>query len=370
VKTPSRFIVWIFFLFPLLAASPLRSQTQPATAPALNEAEKKGIIGRELIFHRRYDEALEYFKKLDAEDPDSPLGTFGQMAVWQSRMFENFDFRFDREFQEVSEPNKKIVERILDQKDSSAWDLFLAGASAGVRSFYLMRKDSAFKALGEAGIAKKALDRAHEKDPSFADVYLGLGMYDYWRSVFTNRLRFLPFFSDRRKEGLATTEKAFREARVVGPLAEASLGFCYYEERNPSKAIPLWESFLKKYPEYAIAKTMLGDLYGMSGNYPRAHQIFDELIQNNPDVAVARYFKAKTYFRQNKLPEARKEYEDFLNTKPTDAWTAYALTDLGLIDLREGKENDAYEKFKRASRTYPDYTYPLHQLQKLRGRRW
>jgi tetratricopeptide (TPR) repeat protein len=157
---------------------------------------------------------------------------------------------------------------------------------------------------------------------------------------------------------------------VVGPLAEASLGFCYYDERNASKAIPLWESFLKKYPEYVIAKTILGDLYGMRGNYPRAHQIFDELIQNYPDVAVALYFKGKTYFRQNKLLEARKEYEDFLNTKPTNAWTAYALTDLALIDLREGKENDAYEKFKKASRTYPEYSYPLKQLQKLRGRRW
>src|SRR5262249_7978117 len=123
--------------------------SQPASGSPLTEAEKQGVIGRELIFHRKYDEALEYFKKLAAENPDSPLGTFGQMAVWQSRMFENFDFRFDREFQEVSELNKKIVEKVVDRKESSAWDLFLAGASAGVRSFYLMRKDSPFRALGE-----------------------------------------------------------------------------------------------------------------------------------------------------------------------------------------------------------------------------
>src|SRR4030095_8904693 len=150
---------------------------------------------------------------------------------------------------------------------------------------------------------------------------------------------------------------------------EASLGFSYYEERSP-KGIPLLQSFLKKYPEYVIAKNLLGDLYSVRGNYTRAHQIFDDMIQNNPEVKVAKFFKAKTYFRQNNLVEPRKWYNDFLALNPPRAWTSFALTDLGSIDLKENKENEAYEKFKKAYRAYPDNSYPLKQLQKLRGPRW
>lgn len=348
----------------------LYAQSQPAASPALTDAEKKGIMGRELIFHRKYDEAIAYFKKLEQEDPNSVLGSFGQMAVWQSRMFENYDFRFDKEFQEVSERNKALVQKILDQKDASAWELFLSGASAGLRAFYLMRRDSPFKALGESSKSHKALERALEKDPSFKDVYLGLGMYDFWRSVFTNRIKILPFFSDKRAEGLAQIEKSYREGRVVGALSAASMAFCFYEQRNAAKAIPYLQDILKSYPENVIAKNLLADFYILQARYPEAHALLDGMLKTTPEVITPKFMKGYAYYREGNYPEARRFYEDFLASHPSEAWISYALTDLGRIDLKEGKENDAYEKFKKAYRTYPDNSAPLKELNKLRGRRW
>jgi tetratricopeptide (TPR) repeat protein len=360
------FILCLCFLNSLSA----QAQTKPTTRPTLSEAEKKGVIGRDLIFHRKYDEAMIYFKKMAEEDSHSPLGSFGQMAVWQARMFENYDFRFDKEYTEVSEMNKKVVEEVLDQKDPSAWDLFLAGASSGLHGFYLMRKGSVFKALGEAGTAKKALNHALEKDPSFADVYLGLGMFDFWRSVFTNRFRFLPFFSDKRAQGLAEMEKSIQEGRVVGPLAEASLAYCYYENRDYQKAIPLLEHALKNYPENVLAKNLLSDFYLMKGNFNEAHRVLEDVMRIAPEAKVAKFFQGRVYFRENNFAEARKWFEDFLATQPNNEWTSYALTELARIDLKEGKEDDAYEKFKKAYRIYPDYSLPLKELQKLRKKRW
>ena len=366
-------IFGIVLIFSLLFQGALAAQSGsiPVTQPApLTELEKLGIQGRDLILARKYDEAIAYFKKIENDYPDSTLGTFGQMAVLQSRMFENFDFRFDKDYLELSAKNKEIVDKVLRNPDSSAWDLFLAGASAGIRGFYLMRKDQVFKALSEAGTARKALEKTLQKDPSFADVYLGLGMFDYWRSVFTNRFKFLPFFSDKRAQGLAEVEKAMREGRVVNALAEASLAFCYYEGRQNAKAINLLLDLLKKYPDNVIFKNILGDLYASQRNFVEAHKMFDAVLNAHPDINLPRFFKAKSFFMDGNYSEARKWYEDFIAHKPTPEWASYAVADLGRLDLKEGKEKEAYDRFKEALHLYEDNKGALYELQKLRDKRW
>jgi hypothetical protein len=74
------------FLNPLLSSF---SQTRPESGVSpLSEIEQKAIIGRDLIFHRKYEEATQYFKKLALDYPSSLTGSFGQMAIWQAKMFE------------------------------------------------------------------------------------------------------------------------------------------------------------------------------------------------------------------------------------------------------------------------------------------
>lgn len=353
----------------LFIPSFLPAQTS-SSQPALSDLEKLGQQGRDLILGRKYDEAIAFFKKIEIDYPDSTLGTFGQMAVWQSHMFENFDFKYDSEYQNLSAKNKIIVDQVLKNPDSSAWDLFLAGASAGIRGFYLMRKDQVFKALSEANTARKALEKTLQKDPQFADVYLGLGMFDYWRSVFTSRFRFLPFFKDKRAEGLAEVEKAMKEGRVVNALAQASLAFCYYEGRQNAKAASLLQDLLKKYPDNVIFKNILGDVYASQKNFVEARKMFDEVLKAHPETNLPRFFLAKTYFMEGNYEEARKWYDAFLANKPPPEWASYAVADLGRLDLRAGKEKEAYDRFKEALHLYGDNKGALHELQKLRTNRW
>jgi len=355
----------------LLLILGLQSSVWPqASQPALSELEKLGLQGRDLILARKYEEALAHFKKLEADYPDSTLGTFGQMAVWQSRMFENFDFQYDAQYQELSAKNKLIVDKVLKNPDSSAWDLFLAGASAGIRGFYMMRKDQVLRALGEANTARKALEKTLQKDPNFADVYLGLGMFDYWRSVFTSRFKFLPFFTDKRAQGLAEVEKAMKEGRVVGSLAQASLAFCYYEGRQNGKAVALLLDLLKKYPDNVIFKNILGDVYASQRNFVEARKMFDAVLNKYPDINLPRFFEAKTYFMEGNYDEARKWYEAFLAHKPPPEWASYAVADLGRLDLKAGKEKEAFDRFKEALHLYGDNKSALQELKKLRDKRW
>ncbi len=364
-------LFFIYFVISLIFTSFTNLQADPKpNIPSLDEIQKKAVIGRDLGFHRKYDQTIEYFKKISEETPHSPLGTFAQMTVWQARMLENYDFRFEKEYLEVSNKNQEIVNKVLDDPNASAWDLFLAGSSAGLRSFYYMRRDSILKTLSEANIVQKALKRAQEKDPTLVDVDLGFGMYDYWRSVFTNRFKFLPVFKDRRAEGLTKIERAANEGKLVGPLAQVMLALCYNNEGKPDKAMALLEAVLKKYPENIVAKNSLGDIYINQGKYKEAHQLFEMVKKQDPQITVAKFFKGKIYGKENKIPEARKSYEEFLATNPAPAWRSYALTDLAFLDLQQKDEKSAYDKFKTAYRIYPDNSASLKELNKLRDKRW
>jgi len=358
------FFILISFIFPLQTWGEILN-----TTPPLTQEEQKGVVGRDLILNRKYDEALAYFKKLEEEEPQSLTGTFGQMAVWQVRMFENYDFKFENEFLEVSSRNKNKVDDVLKNSDSTSWQLFLAGTSAGMRGFYLMRKSHPFQALGEASVAEKALDKTLEKDPNYADAYLGLGMYEYWRSVFTNRIKFLPFFKDRRKQGIAHLEKAMREGRVAGALSQIATAFCFFESRNFNHGIPILKNLLQSYPESIVAKNLIAEFYAMKGNYHEAHVILEEMLAKHPEISVTQYLQGNVYFQEGKWAEAKSWHEKHLSTNPPAQWASYSLTELARMDLREGKKEEAYSKFKKAYRIYPANSYPLKELQKLRKKR-
>ncbi|GEM_PF-880035 len=353
------FLLQSFFLF---------AQTRPNSFQDLSEIERRSIMGRDLIFNRKYDEALVYFKKMSEEYPDSLLGSFGQMGVWQAKMFENYDFNFEPEFDQAAQENKKRLEKLLRSKEAPAWDLFLGGAGAGLRAFYAMRKGSPLKALSEGLAARKALDKAHEKEPDFADVYLGLGMYDYWRSVFTNRFKFFPFFPDQRAKGLQEMEKAVKEGRVVGAIAEIGLAYSYFSAGKSDLAIPLLQRLLKKYPGNVVAKNLITEVYLRQGNYTEAHRMMDDVLKNNPEIRIPKIQKGWAYMRENNWEEARRWLGAFLATHPTPEWKSYALADLGRIDLKEGKEAEAYEHFKQAYRACDCNSGALREVQKIRRR--
>ena len=89
---------------------------------------------------------------------------------------------------------------------------------------------------------------------------------------------------------------------------------------------------------------------------------------NNPEITTAKIQKGWLNLTQNNLPEARKWYDDFLAANAGHPWATFALTDLGRIDLKEGKEAEAYERFKQAYRADSSNKTPLIELKKIRAK--
>jgi tetratricopeptide (TPR) repeat protein len=327
---------------------------------------QEALQGQTLIFNRRYSEAQAHFQKLKEKYPDSPLGSFGVMALLNAKMFENFDFTLDKEFDVEQEQNKVLVDRVAKQENSSAFDLFLCGASSGLRGFYYARQDKWMAALGESNQAKKCLERAQKKDPLFPDVDLGLGLFNYWRSVFTNRIKILPFFKDRRAEGIAQIRNAIDHGIVVGDLARAALAFVSHEQGNGRQGLPLADTLLQTYPQNIMMKNLKGNFLSLLRRTPEALAVLDEVLQTAPEINVARYYKGMAYWRAKDIPNAKAQFQEFMAHQPSSAWQAYTHYMLGRIALSEGNRSEAFEQFKKGSRVYGDYKPNLQMVLQMR----
>ncbi len=350
----------ILLLIPFLSG--FKQIPQGATETILQEAAD----GQTLIFSRQYPEAIQYFSSLEKKYPNSPLGTFGLMATYNTKMFENFDFTLDHDFEEVQKRNKILVDKIAGNKNASAWDQFLCGASSGLRGFYYIRKDKALKALGEANQAKGCLDRAIELDPKFVDPQMGLGLFAYWRSVFTNRFKFLPFFKDRRKEGIEQIQKSIAEGTMVPDLATAALTFVYSESNNASSGLPLADKILGKYPTNIIMKNLKGNFLSMLRRYDESKKVLEAVLQEAPEINVARYYLGLNDYRAKKYPTAKTWFEQFLSHQPNPAWQAYAHYLLGEIALKEKNRDAAWKNYKAGYSAYEDYKPNLRRILQMR----
>lgn len=349
-------------LLSIPALGAFRHIPQGANEDILNQA----LSGQTLIFNRQYQAAEAHFDRLARQYPDSPLGSFGLMALYNAKMFENFDFSLDATFDQEQRRNKVIVDKIADSKDSSAWDNFLCGASSGLRGFYYIRKDEYFKALGESNQAKKCLERALELDPAFVDVNLGLGLFNYWKSVFTSRIKFLPFFKDRRKEGIAQIQKAIDEGSVVGDLATAALTFVYHEQGNGRLGLPLAQKLLDKYPADIIMKNLKGNFLSLIGKQAEAIEVLNGVLKEDPSINVARYFRGLAYYRSKDQAAAKQSFDEFLANKPSPAWQAYTHYMLGHIALKNGQREEAFSQFKAGEKAYGKYNANLKMILKMR----
>ena len=280
----------------------------------------QALEAQDLVFKRDYPAAIESFKELEAKYPDSPTGVFGQMIIWQIMMFENFDMNHSSEYEAAEE---RFMSFAGDNVEGGvpSWDLFLIGAGYGMRGFYYSKKDQWFRAVGSAIRAMQVLKRLAWEDPLYHDAYLGIGMYNYWRTVFTERFHLLSIFEDKRKEGIRQIELAAEKGKYSSKLARSNLAIIYSNERRHKEARKIIDEFLEAYPENIILRRISGRAYYAARKYDDAKDEFLRILKIDPTMTKSYYYLGMVYARKKGYKkEAREYFEKFLETKPEKMW--------------------------------------------------
>ncbi len=285
--------IWLLLVLPC---------TGYARIPFSNQM-KVTVYGRDLILSRHYQEAEVFFKKIVQDWPDELVGYFGLMSLYQVRNLDNFDFRFDPDYKIWEEKGRKLALKIVHDPQSEAWDLLMAGGTLGVSGFYKAHNSRWFSALHSSSLAFHAMEECLVKDPRQLDALLGMGLYHYWRSYWTRKLRFLPFFTDRREEGKIELMRAYHQSEFASALAEIALVFIQFQEKQYQKVLDTTDLLLKRYPQNTILKMLRGKSLFLMKKYPEAIKEFESILFIDPSLSKSYLFKAVAFKELKKFPK-------------------------------------------------------------------
>jgi tetratricopeptide (TPR) repeat protein len=304
--------------------------------PSVDAQIDKAVVARDFLLQRRYADAESFLKGVVSEWPEELIGYFGLMALYQVRNLDNYDYRFDPAYLEWEAKGRPLALKIArNPTQAEAWDLLMAGGTLGVSGFYRGHNHKWFAGLRDASLGFHTIEKSYAKDQTLSDALLGTGLYDYWRSHHTRKLHFLPFFADRRPEGKASLERAVKEARFTGVLAEIGLTFIDYQEKAYDKAIATVDRFLGRYPGNTILRTLKGECLIGQKKYAEAVKEFERVLAFDPKLTKSYLLMGIALAKEGKDKDrARELIQKFLRLEPNanEDWRTPALEHLKKLE--------------------------------------
>ncbi len=308
--------------------------------------------GLELVYLRKYDEALAHFRELDKAQP-SPTGIaeVADTVIWQARMLENFDYRYDKEYWNSSKEAKAAVYASLERPGQDAWDHLLLAGVLGVEAIHTMRQSHYLSALRLAFQAMDHIGRSRAAAPDFIDLQLADGLYNYWRTVVTMSSSMLPDFGDHRARGIEQMARVEREGVFMGPMATLSLAFTWMEEKDWNKAAAACEKNRKAYPDNVINNLVTGMVQIYRRKYQDAIAAFDHVHRVDPSNDRAHYWRGVALMRKGDLDAAKRELHTYLGSEHLEkSQLAYVHYRLGQAHAKAEEYAEAVDFYAKAAK--------------------
>lgn len=211
------------------------------------EIERLFLDGVVMAFHDQFYEAQSKFDSVCTLDKVSPIGHFCKAFVYDLFMDEYRSLKFMKEFEdEVAVAIKMGETQVAASVQTPETFLFTGGVYGirGVRKAMLGDWWGAFKdALKGIAHVRKSI----EMDSTMYDAYYGIGNYDYWKSVRTKGLWWLPFVSDKREQGFQELYLSIEKGKFVPLASRTALLRIYVEEKRYQDCIKIADELIKDY---------------------------------------------------------------------------------------------------------------------------
>jgi len=288
----------------------------------------------ELLYTRDYKKSKAAFEAAGEKWPGSGLGPIGQVLVYQAMMLENFDYRFESQYELSAKRARQQLQEALEIPGNEAWEYFIFGGVLGVDAIHTMRKGNYLTALNRGIEAMKSVRKAKELAPEFKDVLLGDGLFNYWRTVISRSVKGLPDFGDHRPEGIAQLQTVEREGIFLGPAASFALTYTWLEEGALKRALATALSIQRRYPDNVVNNLLVGRLYMYRRMYSNSEQAFLHILKVSPENQRVHYYMSRLYLRTKRLKLAEEHIDTYLAFDLDKNYRSRALYAKGLIYYR------------------------------------
>lgn len=307
---------------------------------------------KELLFNRKYDEAWALFEKIETDYPLSPMGLAGKMAIWQLRMFENYDFRFKRQYDAAEKAYKSFALKQLRSGEVPSWDLFIYGAADGMGAYFKLRQEDWLGALSNGLHAMRMFRELKWRERDFPDNDLAFGSYKYWRSAFTSKIKILPFFGDHRAEGIEEVKRAVINGKYAKDIAEVGLVFIYDNEKNWDAALDYSDAVLAKYPQNTIVRFNKGHLLMNKKMFDPALSEYRKVYEQDNAIYRALFYQGIGFLKLKKYTESKDVFKKYLEIEKDKEWSSVAYYWLGQIAEAEKDKALAKDYYRKSSVLY------------------
>ena len=361
----SAFVILSLLVSQVSFATPPTSTTANRTSPAsLSQAGRiastaaslevevelvaAAAAGLELIYGRDYRSARSHFSQMDDTYPGMALENLGKLLIFQSLMLENFDFRFETQYETYSSRALEEIENSLTQEGNTKWELFIRGGVLGLESIHLMRKGEYLASLQRGLDAMNTLERLEVLAPDFVDLKLGDGLYKYWRSSVARKSSLIPDGEDERQAGIQIIREVEQQAVFVGPAATLALAAIRMEEAKPRGALRHIRIFGAAYPSNVINKLLESRMLIRLRRYEPALAALNSVLEIDTDNHRVHMYRATVLLRTGALDEAHEAIDTYLNLPLTDDARATGLHKKGDIYFRARNYDEAIGQYQAA----------------------
>jgi len=371
------FSLLLFFCSPLIAPAEAQAGFKDLSGKGFNGENPLGVQraefrfaqeGMELIYQRRYLEALQLFEVAGVEFPDSALGPLGRSLVYQSMMVENYDYSWDAPYKsEYSEAKERLRLAQRSRRDKS-WVYFMFAVHLGVDAMYDVRRSEYVSALNKAWDAMEYIKKLHRREPDFHDAKLALGLYNYWRTAITERVPYLPRFGDHREEGLRQMREAREQGFLCSAPASMALTYSYIEGKKWKEATNEAKWAQARFPENIINQMTLARVYRRIKQFDLALTAFDRVLEIDPQNKRVHFHIGETWYKSRKdNSRAEASYKRYLDTNPPNEFRAHTYYRLGLLERRLRNYETAIDWLKKAVSTWPRFKAASKRLKEVRA---
>jgi len=305
--------------------------------------------GLHLIYLREYKNARGQFHTLGKEFPGWGIGPVGEVLVWQALMLENFDFRFEGQYQTALRKSQAELQAAMQLPGNEAWEYFLMSGVLGIDSIHTMRHEEWMKALSRGYEAMKMVAKVKELAPDFADIRLGDGLFNYWVTVVSKSTKAIPDMGDKRQEGIADMRRVETQGIFLAPAATLALTFTWIEEGAKKEALRTAVRNQKRYPNNIINNLVLARVQMYNNIYDQSEKTLKHVLSTDPKNRRAHYYLARLYLRWKKVDEAIASLDRYLAFTDLDKRDrGVALYYKGIAYLRKKDVDAAEAAFKES----------------------
>jgi tetratricopeptide (TPR) repeat protein len=287
----------------ILFVSLLAGATAPCAAERLQTSESEQIKvaqqGLDLLMNGDPDAAINVFRRIESDDPDSALGYLMEAdAVWWKIYLTTGNLIDPDVFVVGSNTTSPYDSRLNNLVNTAitktranrnanrdvARNYLYEGMAYGLIGRLAAMRDSNLAAARAAKQMRSLLITAAQQDRNLRDAYAGLGLYDYFVDTLPTIVKLLRWIiglpGGSRERGLQEIEYAAKYGELTRGEALYYLAKDYSRssENQFAKSLELFKELRSQYPRNGLWALMVGSLEIRMGHAKEGEALYREVL--------------------------------------------------------------------------------------------